>query len=156
MIRKLPSDVTFKFNSTSTLYNTEFYTPSIVESLFNDTFKSPDGQVVNFRNNDVTLLFNQQRLSGLGTDTVNAWLKSIAPASDSLSDLRKKCSDTDLLKFCKSRYIQSASELLAWSQYLDASGSSIIKELNASSQSSDETEVKSPTDTPSETSVSTE
>ena len=70
---------------------------------------------------DIYMLFNQMRLvgSGVGADTIKAWLDTLTPKSDALSQLRKKCSDDDLMSVIKSRYIQSPSELLAWSEYLN-------------------------------------
>lgn len=68
--------------------------------------------------NDIYLLFNQKRLLSAGVDTINAWLNTLTPRSDALSELREKCTDEQLMQLCKSRYIQSPSELLAWSDYL--------------------------------------
>lgn len=69
---------------------------------------------------DVYVLLNQKRLDKMSLDIFSNYLDSISSSSqsDGLSQLRGKVSDSDLLKFVKSRYIQSRSELLAWSQYL--------------------------------------
>lgn len=74
---------------------------------------------VRFLENDLILLFNQQRLSALGDSAMLEYINSIAPSSDGLSDLRSKCSDSELLSLVKSRHIQSRSELLRWSEYLN-------------------------------------
>lgn len=81
--------------------------------------------------NDITLLFNQQRLSKLGNDGITNFLNALQPRSDSLSKLRSKCTDEQLMQLCKSRYIQSASELLAWSDYLNRNYESLMNTLNA-------------------------
>lgn len=83
---------------------------------------------------DIYLLFNQQRLLYMGADTLNAWLNSLQPRSDSLSELRKKCTDEQLMQICKSRYIQSPSELLAWSDYLNANYADIVAKVQAAQQ----------------------
>lgn len=78
---------------------------------------------------DIYMLFNQNRLDSVGKDTVQKWLDGLTPKSDALAQLRTKCTDEQLIAICKSRYIQSSSELLAWSEYLNANYSSIIEEL---------------------------
>lgn len=67
----------------------------------------------------IYLLFNQKRLEQMGSDSALDYLKSmINGGSDSLSELRSKCSDEDLLATIKSRHLQSPSEILAWSRYM--------------------------------------
>lgn len=68
------------------------------------------------RISDVYYLFNQQRLNRIGLDNVNQWLLSLTPKQQ---QFRKNMTDDELLDFVKSRHIQSASELLAYSQYLE-------------------------------------
>ena len=77
---------------------------------------------------DIYMLFNQQRLLSAGKDTMQAWLNTLQPKSNALDGLRKKCSDSELMAICKSRYIQSPSELLAWSEYLNANYDKIIQD----------------------------
>lgn len=79
---------------------------------------------------DIYMLFNQQRLLSAGKDTIQAWLNSLTPKSNALDELRKKCTDDELMAICKSRYIQSPSELLAWSEYLNANYDKIIQDAN--------------------------
>ena len=85
---------------------------------------------------DIYMLFNQSRLinSGIGRDTLQAWLNTLTPRSDSLAQLRKKCTDDQLMQICKSRYIQSPSELLAWSDYLNANYADIVAKVQAAQQ----------------------
>ena len=91
---------------------------------------------------DIYMLFNQQRLMSAGKDTIQAWLNSLESRSDSLAELRKKCSDEQLMQFCKSRYIQSPSELLAWSDYLNANYDSEVARIQA--EQAKETAVETP------------
>lgn len=98
--------------------------------------------------NDIYLLFNQQRLAALGIDTVNKWLESLTPQNDALAQLRSKCTDEQLLSLVKSKYIQSASELEAWSTYLNThfdSEMAAIAAINADKESEEE-EDTSPSD----------
>lgn len=83
---------------------------------------------------DIYMLFNQQRLGHMGADTINAWLNTLTPRSDALAQLRKKCTDEQLIEICKSRYIQSPSELLAWSEYLNANYADIVGQMQAAAQ----------------------
>lgn len=68
--------------------------------------------------NDVSLVFNQQRLDkttlGRFTEMLNK-----APGNSVLQSVRKKMTDSQLHQFVKSRYCQSMSELQAWAKYLD-------------------------------------
>lgn len=80
---------------------------------------------------DIYMLFNQQRLLSCGKDTIQAWLNTLQPRSDALSELRKKCTDEQLMQICKSRYIQSPSELLAWSEYLNANYEQIVGDIKS-------------------------
>lgn len=73
-----------------------------------------------FIESDLVLLFNQERLNKLGDTALLEYINSIAPQNDGLSDLRSKCTDQELLSLVKSRHIQSRSELLRWSEYLNA------------------------------------
>lgn len=86
---------------------------------------------------DIYMLFNQQRLLSAGKDTIQAWLNSLTPKSNALDELRKKCSDSELMTICKSRYIQSPSELLAWSEYLNANYDKIIQDAKLAKELSE-------------------
>ena len=87
---------------------------------------------------DIYMLFNQQRLSSLGKDTIQAWLNTLTPRSDALAQLRAKCSDEQLMQLCKSRYIQSPSELLAWSEYLNVNYEQLVGDVKAAQQAAAE------------------
>lgn len=88
----------------------------------------PDG--VQKFNNDVKLLFNQQRLTKLlGVDTLNAWLGTLDSNYRRSVDT-SKLPDKVVLDFVRSRNIQSPSELLAWSSYLNSCADKIISDYN--------------------------
>ena len=65
------------------------------------------------------MLFNQQRLDRMTLSQLSDWLDNQTPTSG-LSELRSKMSDAQLHSFIKSRYIQSPSELMAWSEYIQS------------------------------------
>lgn len=82
-----------------------------------------------FHQNDLYLLFNQERLEALGADTIMKYIESLQPQSDGLSILRAKCTDEQLISLVKSRHIQSRNELLLWSKYLDHSADELQKSI---------------------------
>ena len=69
---------------------------------------------------DVYMLFNQQRLDRMTGAALSDWLARTSQSSSQLSSLRSRMTDAQLGSFIKSRYIQSHSELLAWSSYLES------------------------------------
>lgn len=95
--------------------------PSIVDPLCVDVHRNEDGSVASFAfSSDITLLFNQKRLEDtLGRDGIKKFFDDMSARSPALSSLRQKISDDDLAAMCKSRYLQSASEILSWSNYLN-------------------------------------
>lgn len=95
--------------------------PNIVDALCVDVSKNSDGSVksVHF-SSDISLLFNQKRLEDtLGRDGLKKFFDDMSARSPALTSLRQKISDDDLVALCKSRYLQSASEILSWSNYLN-------------------------------------
>lgn len=100
--------------------NAIFRDKAIYEDLITSDVKQSDGTTIHYIDSDLILLFNQDRLQALGQTAMIEYLNSISPQSDSLAELRKNCTDDELLSMVKSRHIQSRSDLLAWSKYLDA------------------------------------
>lgn len=122
---------------------------SILEPLFCHELPSENSKgVVKKFSEDVYMLFNQKRLEKVGIDTVNAWISSLTVHSDSLDSLRSKCTDEQLLSLVKSRWIQSPSELLAWSKYLEKNCDAILA-AQASRKSSKSDSSSSSSDTAS-------
>ena len=77
---------------------------------------------------DLYDLFNQQRISNLGVDVVRDFIARNYPTSSAISDQISKMSDADIMDSIKPRNIQSYSELMQWSKYLEMR---IEKGLNA-------------------------
>lgn len=100
--------------------NIVFREKAIYEDLVCQEVKKSDGSTAYFVDSDLILLFNQERLQSLGQTAMIEYLNSITPQSDYLAELRKNCTDAELLSMVKSRHIQSRSDLLVWSKYLDA------------------------------------
>lgn len=81
---------------------------------------------------DVDLLFNQQRLDKMNRTALLDQLQGNQFRQDPvLSELRSKVPDEYILKFVKSRYIQSPSELRNWSAYLERTYSAELASAEA-------------------------
>lgn len=94
--------------------------PSVIDRMLVTSSVVPHGSCKSVKYvNDVYLLLNQKRLDRMSLEAFSSYLDSISDMSTaSFSELRKNVGDKELLQFVKSRYIQSRSELLAWSSYL--------------------------------------
>lgn len=105
--------------------------PSVVDEFYFESHKPSDDCIESVSVVDpIIMLFNQQRLNNMGSASAQAFLDSLAPKSDSLSELRKKCTDEQLVTMIKSKYLQSPAEILAWCRYMDSN----VKEFNAELQ----------------------
>lgn len=120
---------TIVFNTVDISHSNLCSVPLFEDLLTEETTSSNDDVSTVRVCNDISLLFNQQRLQALGKEGIKQFLDQLTPKSPALADLRKKISDADLLKVCKSRYIQSPSELLAWSSYLDSSLTNLKQDI---------------------------
>lgn len=83
---------------------------------------------------DIYMLFNQQRLDRLSRESLLSHFESMSVNEPKFGDLRSKLGDDQLISFVKSRFIQSPSELMAWSQYLMSSSDAVVAELAAAQQ----------------------
>lgn len=75
---------------------------------------------------DIYMLFNQQRLDKMTKDRLLAYFENLSVNEPKMRELRSKLSDEQLCSFVKSRFIQSPSELMSWSQYLMSSQDEMI------------------------------
>lgn len=73
--------------------------------------------------NEIFDLFNAQRLSGFDQDIVDS-IRSNIIASSPFADAVSKLSDDEIMESIKPRNLQSPSQLMAWSKYIQ----SIIEE----------------------------
>lgn len=81
---------------------------------------------------DASLLMNAERIRNyLGDNTVDAIMRQISSAASSAQNslYRKNTySDAELLRFCKSRYCQSPSEMRDWLDDLKEYGEKLISD----------------------------
>lgn len=100
---------------------------------------------------DIFMLFNQQRLDRMSRERLITYFDQLSVRDTQMSELRSKLTDDQLCSFVKSRYIQSRSELMAWSQYLMSSQDSVIADIAAQQASQQSVEQPSdPVSSPSE------
>lgn len=83
---------------------------------------------------DIYMLFNQQRLDRMSKDRLLSYFENLSVSEPKMLELRSKLSDEQLCSFVKSRFIQSPSELMAWSQYLMSSQDEMIAAAAAEKQ----------------------
>lgn len=141
MFTKFPNVANYKFNAHATPAHSNLMQPSLIQEFYHEEvtyFDGDDKKTAVKHLDDLYMLFNQSRIASLGVDTLNKWLDTLIPRSDSLGELRKKCTDEQLMTICKSRFIQSPSELLAWSDYLNANYASVLASIQQKKQKSDE------------------
>lgn len=114
-LARVPSNTSFQ-GSKFDIANSSIVTEDPIDQLLVVKSKDTNGDEVYTFYNDVTLLFNQERLDAtLGPDNIRKWIERMAPRT---SPYAEKFTDEQLLKFIKDRNIQSPSEIRAWSQYL--------------------------------------
>lgn len=118
---------------TSTLYNglTEFRVPSPIEDM--NFVELPcvhsSCPAVHYRN-DVYALFHMQDLTRMDLSRLSQFLDNAGKSASALSSVRSKMSDAQLRQFIKSRYIQSPSELLRWTAWLDDNYKLEVERIN--------------------------
>lgn len=105
-----------------------------------------DGTEVTFIVNDVYDFFNQQRIEQLGADGIRDFLSRHYPSSSAISDYVSKLSDDELMDSVKPRNIQSPSELMSWSRWLNSQIETKISDFNEQNSSSAETSSESSSD----------
>lgn len=84
--------------------------------IINVTSDFGDCEVVT---SDIYDLFNQQRIANLGPDVIRDFISRNYPSSSPISDEISKMSDSEIMESIKPRNVQSYSELLSWSKYLN-------------------------------------
>lgn len=116
------------------LKDTVLAQPTEVDIMRYDIIKKNDKERLIIRNSDVTLLFNQERIAReLGSDNLAKFVDRLN-ASINEKGSKHTFTDDQLLKFVKSRHIQTMSELQAWSEYLTDNAQSLISDLKTNGQ----------------------
>lgn len=87
--------------------------PSLVDEFYYREIEcSVSGRKLVRVSHPLYMLFNQERLDRLGPAAIQHWIDSLNDAGNSsLNEVKKKCSNEDLLSMVKSRHIQHPSEL---------------------------------------------
>lgn len=112
-------------------FNSEVYLESTpLDSFIREEVNSSDVPSVTLTS-DITMLFNQHRLDKLTQIALVQKFDALSKANDTLNQVRAKMTDEQLVQFVKSRYIQSPSELLSWTNYLAANYESVSSEMQA-------------------------
>ena len=111
--------------SSKDLRQSEFLENSPVNEFCFERLEVNGNEVVTLTS-DIYMLFNQQRLDRMSKDRLLAYFENLSVTDPKMSELRSKLSDDQLCSFVKSRFIQSPSELMAWSEYLMSSQDEMI------------------------------
>lgn len=119
--------------SSKDLRQSEFLENSPVNEFCFERLEVNGNEVVTLTS-DIYMLFNQQRLDRMSKDRLLAYFESLSVTDPKMGELRSKLSDDQLCSFVKSRFIQSPSELMAWSQYLMSSQDEMIVAAAAEKQ----------------------
>lgn len=119
--------------SSKDLKQSEFLENSPVNEFCFERLEVNGNEVVTLTS-DIHMLFNQQRLDRMSKDRLLAYFENLSVTDPKMSELRSKLSDDQLCSFVKSRFIQSPSELMAWSQYLMSSQDEMIAAAAAEKQ----------------------
>lgn len=119
-----------QYSNTFSISQVVYRDSSPVDEFYKESTKAPDDDIESYSYVDpIIMLFNQERLQSLGEMGVKAFLDSLQQSESSLSELRKKCSDEDLAKMLKSRYLQTPSEITAWCRYMDSNVDAFNQEM---------------------------
>lgn len=115
------------------LRQSEFIEPSPVNDFIFQEHEV-DGVVSVRCSSDIYMLFNQQRLDRMSRESLVKYFGELSVTEPKMKELRSKLSDDQLCSFVKSRFIQTSSELMAWSQYLMSSQDEMVAAVAAARQ----------------------
>ena len=144
---------------TSTLFNglTEFRVPSPIEKMNFVELPCVHSKcpAVHYRN-DVYALFHMEDLTRMELSKLSQFLEGAGKSASSLRSVREKMSDAQLRQFIKSRYIQSPSELLRWSAWLNDNYQMEIERINKELAEKEKLNNSDPATSPASASTPTE
>lgn len=95
-----------------------YYTPTPVDEFTFEKVENIEGGESLTLTSDITMLFNQKRLDKCSNESLLHYFDSLSVTNSPLRELRSKLSDDQLISIVKSRYLQSPSELLTYSESL--------------------------------------
>lgn len=125
--------------SSKDLILSEFLENSPVNEFCFERLEANGNEVVTLTS-DIYMLFNQQRLDRMSRERLIAYFDNVSVSDPKMRELRSKLSDDQLCSFVKSRFIQSPSELMAWSEYLMSSQDEMIAAAAVEQQTEQSTE----------------
>ena len=106
-----------------------FYVSTPVDEFLHQEHDVAGSSVKSCRvTSDIYMLFNQQRLDRMTREALVQHFNDMAVRDPSFATLKSKLTDDQLISVVKSRYIQSASELLGWSKYLNSLAEPMLKQ----------------------------
>lgn len=111
--------------NSAVLLGSEFVEPSPLHDFMFQEIECNGNKSIRITS-DIYMLFNQQRLDKLTRAQLVEYFDSLSVSEPKMSDLRKNMTDDQLCSFVKSRFFQTPSELMAWSQYLMSSQDAMI------------------------------
>lgn len=128
-----------------------FYVPSPVEFAYVEQTSYPDKTEATIIQTDIAMLFNQTRLDRMTATALTEYL-------DQTTNWRKqgnvgKYTPEQLAMFVKSRYCQSPSELMAWTDYLNMNYDSLTAELQSMVDVQNDESKDKPADVPAPSSA---
>lgn len=98
-----------------------FYQPSTIDDFLFQKHTVVGDSAPSFRcTSDIYMLFNAQRLDRMSRERILQHFNDMTVNNSSMAALKSKLTDDQLISIVKSRYIQSPSELLSWSMYLNS------------------------------------
>lgn len=100
---------------------TAYYVASPIDTFLHHEHKAPHSASKSIRvTSDIYMLFNQIRLDNMTRTQLLAHVQNMVTREPSLASLKSKLTDDQLCSVVKSRYIQTPSELLSYSKYLNS------------------------------------
>ena len=124
--------------------------PELTDEFYTEKCcSSDDGEEAIAFTDPVRMLFAQERINNLGAGAIENWLQSLQNFKDDpLQELRKKCSDKDLISIIKSRHIQQPCEVMAWAQEAMSDMEKFTSELKAVQEQQVQITAENVTETP--------
>lgn len=117
------------------LHVTGFYQSSPIDSFLVAEHKPANSSKKSLRiTSDIYMLFNQQRLDKMTQQALSAHFEQMRSTEPAFVSLKSKLSDEQLASIVKSRYIQTPSELIAYSRYLNTLADADIQALVTAAQ----------------------
>lgn len=117
------------------LHLTGFYQPSPVDGFLHAVHQPAHSAKQSVRvTSDIYMLFNQQRLDKMTLQNLAVHFENMRSTEPALASLKSKLTDEQLASIVKSRYIQTPSELIAYSRYLNTLADADIQALVAAAQ----------------------